>query len=569
MENNNLNLNPTQEPEENANTKIAASDVQSNPEQQTTDNIEIAEIAEAPTDTEATVQQDAIIAEGIKGLDEIRADEVLPQQVEQAVNNQACPVSQAVTLSEVKPKKKHKGLKIAMSIAACFLVLLLVAVPMLKNLASNTISDLLNEVSDKVMSPPGITGEHSTGTKGEHTKPDFGYGATDTVDGSAEISGGSTGIIGSISDSIGTDDGSGLAVLTPIEPEPDEPGKEIIETPSAGQLTAGEWNDNKNWDFFSKVIKSNAEFVAYQKSFSIYPKERLEVIVKSSGNPVVNATVTALSSGGDVLWVAVTDNEGTAYLFPNLFDDRTQNAISSINVVSGDKQKSVKAAGKDSIEVEMESAKECKKALDLMFVIDTTGSMTDELYYLQWELKNIIETVKEQNANLPIRLSVNFYRDEGDDYVVRDYDFSTDINENVDNLIKEEAEGGGDYEEAVEQALENAISDHDWNKDAYAKLVFLVLDAPAHETDEITESLHSSIEKAASQGIRIISVAASGVDKRTEMMLRSFAVATGGTYTFLTDDSGIGGSHIEPTIGQFTVRQFNECIIDVINGYLK
>lgn len=568
MENNDLNLNPTQEPEENANTQITASDVQSNPEQHTTDNIDATETPEAPTDTEATVQQDAIIAEGIKGLDEIKADEALPQQVEQAVDNQASPVPQAATLSEVKPKKKHKGLKIAISIAACFLVLLLVAAPLLSNLASNTISDLLNGISDEAMSPPGITGEHSTGTKGEHTKPEFWAGATDTADGSAEMEG-ITGITEGIRDSIGTDDGSGPAVLTPIEPEPDEPGKEIIETPSAGQLTAGEWNDNKNWDFFSKVIKSNAEFVAYQKSFSIYPKERLEVIVKSSGNPVVNATVTALSSGGDVLWVAVTDNEGTAYLFPNLFDDRTQNAISSINVVSGDKQKSVKVAGKDSIEVEMESAKECKKALDLMFVIDTTGSMTDELYYLQWELKNIIETVKEQNSNIPVRLSVNFYRDEGDDYVVRDYEFSTDIDECVSNLIKEEAEGGGDYEEAVEQALANAINDHDWNKDAYAKLVFLVLDAPAHETDEITESLHSSIEKAASQGIRVISVAASGVDKRTEMMLRSFAVTTGGTYTFLTDDSGIGGSHIEPTIGQFTVRQFNECIIDVINSYLK
>lgn len=558
MENNNLNLNPTQEPEENANNQIAASDVQSNPEQQTTDNIEATETPEAPTDTEATAQQDAIIAEGIKGLDDIKADEALPQQVEQAVDNQACPVPQAVTLSEVKPKKKHKALKIGMSIAACFLVLLLVAAPILKN----SLNGLLEGISDKAMSPPSITGEHSTATKGEHTSPDFWGGATDTFDGSAEIG-------ESIMDSMGTDDGSGLSVLTPIEPEPDDPGKEIIETPSAGQLTAGEWNDNKNWDFFSKVIKSNAEFVEYQKSFSIYPKERLEVIVKSSGNPVVNATVTALSAGGDVLWVAVTDNEGTAYLFPSLFDDKAQNAISSINVVSGNKQKSVKVDGKSSIEVDLESAKKYSKALDLMFVIDTTGSMTDELYYLQWELKNIIETVKEQNSNIPVRLSVNFYRDEGDDYVVRDYEFSTDIDECVSNLIKEEAEGGGDYEEAVEQALENAINDHDWNKDAYAKLVFLVLDAPAHETDEITKSLHSSIEKAASQGIRVISVAASGVDKRTEMMLRSFAVATGGTYTFLTDDSGIGGSHIEPTIGQFTVRQFNECIIDVINSYLK
>lgn len=564
MENNNLNLNTPQEAEANANIPTDTSDVQPDTAQQPACNIEAAEnsdkVDEIPADTEATAQQDVIIAEGIKGLDDIKADEALPAQVEKAVDSQALSVPQTVALQEVKPKK-HKKLKIGISIAACFLVLLLVAAPFLNSGLRDLVSPIMNGATEGTgfdSLKGGVTKYSIAGTDREGIVEDK---VADEFDAPTSVD-----VIGEVGS---TEHGSGPAVLTPIDPEPDDPDKEIIETPSAGQLTAGEWNDNKNWDFFSKVIKSNAEFVEYQKSFSIYPKERLEVVVKSSGNPVVNATVTALSAGGDILWVAVTDNKGTAYLFPSLFDDKAQNAISSINVVSGDKQKSVKVDGKSSIEVDLESAKTYSKALDLMFVIDTTGSMSDELYYLQWELKNIIETVKEQNANLPIRLSVNFYRDEGDDYVVRDYAFSTDINANVDNLTNEEAEGGGDYEEAVDQALANAINDHDWNKDSYAKLVFLVLDAPAHETDEITESLHSSIETAASQGIRIISVAASGIDKRTEMMLRSFAVATGGTYTFLTDDSGIGGSHIEPTIGQFTVRQFNECIIDVINSYLK
>ena len=53
--------------------------------------------------------------------------------------------------------------------------------------------------------------------------------------------------------------------------------------------------------------------------------------------------------------------------------------------------------------------------------------MGDELNYLKMELDDIITRVKNDNANIPIRLSVNFYRDEGDDYVVRENPLTTDI----------------------------------------------------------------------------------------------------------------------------------------------
>ena len=154
-----------------------------------------------------------------------------------------------------------------------------------------------------------------------------------------------------------------------------------------------------------------------------------------------------------------------------------------------------------------------------------------------------------------------------DDYIVRPYEFTSDINSALSLLNKEYADGGGDYEEAVELALQSSVFEHSWDSDSI-KLMFLVLDAPPHNTASIRESLIKSIQKASEMGIRIIPVASSGVDKNTEFLLRAFAMTTGGAYTFLTNDSGIGGDHIEPTIGEYTVEQLNDLLVRIIEEYI-
>ena len=98
------------------------------------------------------------------------------------------------------------------------------------------------------------------------------------------------------------------------------------------------------------------------------------------------------------------------------------------------------------------------------------------------------------------------------------------------------------------------------------KLMFLVLDAPAHEkTDEL---LHTYINKASEMGIRIIPVMASGADSVCEIMLRQMALITGGQFVFLTDDSGIGGSHHQPETEQkYDVKPLITVLKEIINEY--
>jgi hypothetical protein len=211
-----------------------------------------------------------------------------------------------------------------------------------------------------------------------------------------------------------------------------------------------------------------------------------------------------------------------------------------------------------------------KSALDLMFVIDTTGSMSDELSYLQAELANVIQRVKDTNSQIPVNLSVNFYRDEGDQYVVKSNPFTDDIKSAIGVLNAENCDGGGDFEEAVEQALYNAIEEHSWSKDnSTARLLFMVLDAPPHSTAEVNKQMRELVLSAQSKGIVILPVAASGIDRDTERLLRQLAVVTGGTYQFLTNNShGIGGDHLTPTDIQYEVLPLNDLLVDIINSYV-
>ena len=338
-----------------------------------------------------------------------------------------------------------------------------------------------------------------------------------------------------------------------------------------GQLTAGEWRDLDNWQFWLN-LQNNKEWSEYQSSWGFYPIKRQTVIVKNNNSRVNDAVVSLKDRNGNTVWKARTDNKGKAELFPGLFNRKLDEAYSIHVSVSGHETgvKDVVIDWQTPIEVVLDVQKQQYDILDLMFVVDTTGSMGDELEYLKSELKDVIERVRKENHNnLKIRLSINYYRDFGDEYVVRSFPFTENINEVVKQINKQIANGGGDFEEAVDEAMKDALFNHNWSDNARARLMFMVLDAPPHSNAKVKDNLKQIISKASDMGVRIIPVASSGIDKNTEFLLRFFSMSTGGTYVFLTDHSGIGNSHIEPTIGQYEVEILNELLVKIIGRYTE
>ena len=194
--------------------------------------------------------------------------------------------------------------------------------------------------------------------------------------------------------------------------------------------------------------------------------------------------------------------------------------------------------------------------------------MGDEIRFLQSDLNYIIDHAYS-DTKVALRTAVVFYRDETDQYIIQGKDFSTDIANTQAFIDEQHASGGGDYPEAVHTALESSLQNFSWNESARARIAFLILDAPAHHQDDVIESLQQSITLYAKNGIKLIPVAASGVDKDTESMLRFFEIITGGTYVFLTDDSGIGYSHIEASVGDHDVEKLADLMIRLIKKYVE
>lgn len=328
--------------------------------------------------------------------------------------------------------------------------------------------------------------------------------------------------------------------------------------PSAGLLTGGEWRDNDHWSDWKALYSTHSDWSLYRDEWRVSFENRAAVSVTSGGQPVEGAKVSCANGTS-----AVTDNKGRAYLF---YEADSGEITVEYN---GETKTSGSISGDGSAEVELDSMADYPDKLDFMIMCDTTGSMSDELRYLQVELSDIVTKIQSDNANTDIRLSVNFYRDEGDEYVVREYPFTDDISAAVGAIGEQRADGGGDYPEAVHTALNSAVNNHDWDEDS-VKIMFLVLDAPPHSEDkQIVDSVRSCTEQAAEMGIRIIPIASSGVDKSTEYLLRTMSFVTGGTYTFLTDDSGVGGGHIEPTVGAYNVEKLNDMMVRIVNGYLS
>ena len=342
--------------------------------------------------------------------------------------------------------------------------------------------------------------------------------------------------------------------VPPSQMLPDDPAEAFV-------LTAGEWNDNRNWGFFSNLVNKN--MISFP-AFGLNPLGRVEVTVEIGGKPARNIAAELVSPDGDVLWKAQTDPEGHAYLFydpANGGDKLTVRAAGESSEVtlrgSGDTQSGKDSVGESAVKISLpEGEAPVYKKNEVMFILDTTGSMGDEILYLQKDFSAIAEETAAEN----VQFSMNFYRDTSDLYVTRCNPFTSDVKLLQSQLNREHANGGGDTPEAVAEILTETITKGSWSADAN-KLAFLIFDAPPHDDKSSIEKVESAVRSAAEQGIHVVPVVASNSDRETELFGRALAVMTDSNYVFLTDDSGVGGSHLEPIIGKYDVEKLHDIIV--------
>jgi hypothetical protein len=203
--------------------------------------------------------------------------------------------------------------------------------------------------------------------------------------------------------------------------------------------------------------------------------------------------------------------------------------------------------------------------LDLAFVIDTTGSMGDEIAWLTREFEGLVRKAKLTAPKANMRFALVAYRDRGDQYVVRNFGFTHNTRQMQAWLSSLNAGGGGDYPEAADQAMA-AAAGLTWRRGKGERLLFHIADAPAHNSG--AGKYLAASRKLAQKQVQIFGLGASGVGPEAEFLMRQAAVQTQGRYLFLTDDSGVGNPHAEPSIPCYRVSKLKTLLNRVLMSEL-
>lgn len=339
-------------------------------------------------------------------------------------------------------------------------------------------------------------------------------------------------------------------------------------TPQAGTLTAADVDDNLNLEFFSGYLdRTQAEDGQTLPPVTVADRITLE-LTDPAGDGLANAKLELTRPDADGPGFAAYSNAaGTAYLFPTqsgapadgILELRVTDAATGSTI---DLELDLGRLDDDrSITVEVPSTtSSLPAALDAAFVIDTTGSMGDELEYLKVEFTSIVASVKEQYPGVDMRFGLVAYRDIGDEYITRVFDFAP-ADEMLADLADQSARGGGDYPEAMEVALTQAAG-LTWRDGDVSRVVILNADAPPH--DENLRAALAAGENLRAKGVRIHTLAASGVADTAEYLMRTMAATTGGRHLFLTDDSGVGGTHQEPKVACYVVTRLDQLLVRVL-----
>ena len=328
----------------------------------------------------------------------------------------------------------------------------------------------------------------------------------------------------------------------------------------SGTLTAGSFDDNLNPWVFDKFVNQVRSHPDLSQLASAFAGQRTVLKVQDAqGRPVANALVEI--DGKQMR----TRTDGRV-VYVKGWDSGSQGRGKAV-IAHGNERKTVSINNQIEQLVTMVDAQgTLPTRLDIALVIDATGSMGDELEYLKVEIRDIAEAINRHFPNVDQRFALVVYRDNGDQYTTRVFDFTGDLDAFQKDLSAQSASGGGDYPEAMDAAME-AAAKLSWRGDNTAKVTFLVADAPPHAGD-IDDTL-DAVDGLRGKGVAVYPVASSGVAGEAEFVMRASALLTGGQYLFLTDDSGVGNSHAEPHIPCYTVEQLAPLMVRAVRSELS
>jgi len=180
-----------------------------------------------------------------------------------------------------------------------------------------------------------------------------------------------------------------------------------------------------------------------------------------------------------------------------------------------------------------------RDTLEMVFVLDTTGSMGGLIDGAKQRIWGIVNEVMQKPSRPRVRVGLVAYRDLGDEYVTKILPITEDLDLVYTNLMAYRASGGGDEPENVRKALAEGVSKAGWAqaKRGLAQIVFLVGDAPPQNYDQEPDVLMTTAEAVGKN--MIVNTIQCGAVSETREIWQSIALRGEGKYFAIAQDGGV------------------------------
>jgi Mg-chelatase subunit ChlD len=181
-----------------------------------------------------------------------------------------------------------------------------------------------------------------------------------------------------------------------------------------------------------------------------------------------------------------------------------------------------------------------KPTIELVFVIDTTGSMGGLIEGAKQKVWGIVNEVMKLPSKPEVRMGLVAYRDHGDAYVTQILPVTRDLDKVYNALMAYKAEGGGDSPEDVRQALADGVHKVGWSPRSpnIAQILFLVGDAPPHDDYGDEPDTVASASAAVRAGI-LVNTIQCGSMQGTDLAWKKISRAGEGQYFGIAQDGGV------------------------------